>query len=64
MEDANAVGELGRMLTEAAYLMRDAVEAAGAGHRGLSVPIEETVNEILLPGGWKLVRAEKFTGYR
>lgn len=64
MEDASAIGQIDQMLTEAAYLMRDAIEGAEAGHRGLSVPIEETVNEILLPNGWKLVRAEKFTGFR
>ncbi len=64
MEDANAVGGLAVELREAAYEMRDAVKAAEAGHRGLSVDVQAEVNDILLPCGWKLVRAEKFTGYR
>ena len=64
MEDANAVGRLGVKLREAAYQMRDAIKEAEEGHRGLTVDVLSEVNEIMLPCGWKVVRAEKFTGYR
>lgn len=64
MEDASAMSELSKELIDAAYEMRDAVKAAEEGHRGMSIDIEATVNELLLPIGWKLVRAKKFTGYR
>jgi hypothetical protein len=64
MEDASAVGRLSTELCEAAYKMRDAIKAGEDGHRGLALDVQEEVNEILLPCGWKIVRAEKFTGYR
>jgi hypothetical protein len=64
MEDANATGILSRNLEDAAHEMRDAVKDAEAGHRGIAIAVEDTVNPILLSIGWKLVRAEKFTGYR
>lgn len=64
MEDANAVGRLGTKLTEAAYVMRDAIKEAETGHRGITIDVLETVNEIMLPCGWKIVRATPFTGYR
>ena len=56
--DANAVGRIGRDLELAAHRMREAIKTAEAGHRGLTVDIPATVNEVLLPHGWKLVRAE------
>ena len=64
MEDANATGKLGTDLEEAAYRLRDAVMAAETGHRGIAIDVLNTVNPILLREGWKLVRAEPFTGYR
>lgn len=64
MEDASAIGELATELREAAYQMRDAIKAANAGHRGWAIDSQHEVNEILLPSGWKIVRAEPFTGYR
>jgi len=64
MEDASAVGRLGTELREATYQMRDAIKAGEDGHRGLAIDVQDAVNEILLPCGWKIVRAEKFTGYR
>lgn len=64
MEDASAIGGLADKLRDASYELRDAIKAAEAGHRGMSVPVQDEVNEILLPSGWKIVRAEKFTGYR
>lgn len=63
-QEAAALGELSSELREAAFKMRDAVKDAEAGHRGMAIDVQETVNEILLPSGWKLVRAEAFTGYR
>ncbi len=47
MSDANAVGSIATELREAAYVLRDAIERAEAGHRGLTVDIIETVNEVL-----------------
>ncbi len=63
MEDANAVGAIGSKLSDAAHELRDAVKEAEAGHRGITVAVEDTVNPILLPSGWKLVRAMKTTVY-
>ena len=62
-EDASAMGRLDDKLREAAYQLRDAIEAAEAGHRGWAIDVK-TANEILLPSGWKLVRAEPVTVYR
>jgi len=62
--EASAIGEMATELREAAYQMRDAVRSADEGYRGISLDVQFEVNEILLPCGWKLVRAEKFTGYR
>lgn len=64
MSDANAVGRLGAALERATWEFRKAIKAAQEGHRGLAVDVEEEVNEILLPTGWKLVRAEKYEAYR
>jgi hypothetical protein len=64
LEDANAVGGLANDLKDAAYVLRDAVKAAEEGHRGIAIDVVATVNEVLLPSGWKLVRAEKVTVYR
>lgn len=63
-QEAAALGALSSELREAAYQLRDAVKSAEAGHRGVSVNVVDEVNSILLPTGWKLVRAEAFTGYR
>ena len=63
-QEAAALGAMSTELREAAYSMRDAVKSAEDGHRGVSLDVQTEVNEILLPCGWKLVRAEKYTGYR
>jgi hypothetical protein len=62
--EAAALGGLATELREAAHQMRDAIKAAEDGHRGVSIAVQDEVNEILLPCGWKIVRAERFTGYR
>jgi hypothetical protein len=64
MEDARALGEISQELENAAWQLRKAIVQAEQGHRGLSVSIEATVNDVLLEGGWKLVRAEKVEVYR
>jgi hypothetical protein len=64
MEDAAAMGRLAGKLMDKAYDLRDAIEAAQEGHRGHSIDVEHEVNKILLPTGWKLVRAEKVTVFR
>ncbi len=58
-QEAAALGEMATKLREAAYELRDAIKKAEDGHRGWGVPVEPTVNEILLPSGWKLVRAQQ-----
>jgi hypothetical protein len=63
-QEAAALGSLSTELREASYQMRDAVSSAEAGHRGVSIDVQAEVNDILLPCGWKLVRAERFEGYR
>jgi len=56
MSDANAVGKLAVDLREAAYVLRDAIDAALNGHRGMSPPICETVNAILKTSGYHLTK--------
>lgn len=64
MSDANAMGGLSTRLREASCKMRDAIKAAEDGHRGMSLDVQEDVNEILLPSGWKIVRATPHTSFR
>lgn len=54
MSDARAVGAIGRDLEIAAAELRRAINRALAGHRGLSVDVEATVNDYLLYTGFRL----------
>jgi hypothetical protein len=47
LSDANAVGQLAVDLREAAHVTREAIEAAEAGHRGLSVDVCGEFNDVL-----------------
>lgn len=62
--EAYHTGKLDTDLREEVYKLRDAIKAAEEGYRGIAIDVAATANEILLPIGWKLVRAERFTGYR
>lgn len=53
MSDANAVGRLGERLESAAYDLREAIEAAENGHRGIAIDVLATVNEVLQKFGLK-----------
>lgn len=57
--DASAVGDLATDVLEAAYGLRDALEAAEVGHRGI-VPdrreLEVRVRAILAQAGWDIAR--------
>lgn len=64
ISDANAVGDIGTRLENATHDLRKAIDRAKAGHRGLTVDILQIVNEAILSSGYKLVEAEKYTGYR
>lgn len=56
MSDANALGGIGKELEEAAYMLRDAIQRAQHGHRGLTINVVQTVNPILAEVGYRLTR--------
>ena len=56
MSDAAAVGRLGNAVVDAAYGLRDALKAADAGHRGVSVDALEDINRVLRDAGYELRR--------
>jgi len=64
LEEARAMGTLSLKLRDAAYELREAAESAKTGYRGVGIDGAHEVNAILLPSGWKLVRAEKVEIYR
>jgi len=54
MSDSRAVGEIGSKLERAALELRIAIRRAEEGHRGLTVDILATVNEVLEGTGFEL----------
>ena len=59
MSDANALGGIAQELRFAAIDLRNAIERASDGHRGLTVAVMETVNEFLRGTGYQLQEVPK-----
>lgn len=56
MRDSRILGDLSIKLREASYQLRDAIRDADDGHRGTSIAIVPTVNEILAGTDYILMR--------
>lgn len=58
LSDASAVGRIGDKLEAVAYDLKLAIKAAKQGHRGLTVNIESTVNDVLRGCGYEIRKVQ------
>lgn len=56
MSDSRALGSIAGELERAAHQLRAAIQRANDGHRGMSIDVEETVNEILVGTYYRVER--------